>query len=226
MSQQAASLPMLGQSMQGFSQTSSPQDMSGVPRNTMNEGFTQGNPQDIISAGQRKLVFHDGLQPGQCTIPDHPIQQLNILPSLQQQLQSIGKQSICQHGSVSGALQQESTLPMLVQSSHNWMSTMQPNNANSVQANTSTLLELPRQKQEELIRMNDDMQRRQWILHETQLQLKAQQLALKLQQRIMQATQHLPENDVNELKVRCVFTMFLFSHGICIYSSLSDTSMW
>jgi hypothetical protein len=219
----------------------------------MNEGFTQGNPQDI-SAAQRKLIFQQqqimlmqqhfqqqqkppmqqhvqqqsllhptlvlptrqpmtlqmfsGLQPwaGQCTVPYFPTKQ-PILVSRQQQQQSIGQQSIFQDGSVSGAL---------LQSYPHWTSTMQPNSRNC------SLEQLPRQKQEELIRMNEAMQHRQRLLREMQLQLKAQQQSQKLQQAPMQVTHHHSENDVNELKVRCFIAMYLFSHG----RSLSDTSSY
>jgi hypothetical protein len=228
----------------------------------MNEGFTQGNPQDI-SAAQRKLIFQQqqimlmqqhfqqqqkppmqqhvqqqsllhptlvlptrqpmtlqmfsGLQPwaGQCTVPYFPTKQ-PILVSRQQQQQSIGQQSIFQHGLVSGALQQESTSPIKLQSYPHWTSTMQPNSRNC------SLEQLPRQKQEELIRMNEAMQHRQRLLREMQLQLKAQQQSQKLQQAPMQVTHHHSENDVNELKVRCFIAMYLFSHG----RSLSDTSSY
>ena len=91
---------------------------------------------------------------------------------------------------------------------------MKPNNRNC------SLESLPWQKQEELIRMNEDMQHRQRLLREMQLQFKAQQQSQKLQQAPMQGTHHLSENDVNELKVRCFIAMYLFSHGL----SLSDTS--
>ncbi|XP_066342463.1 uncharacterized protein [Miscanthus floridulus] len=260
MSQQAASLPaMLGQSMPVFSQASTLQDMSGVPRNTMNEGFTQGNLQDIYAAQIRKLILQQqqimlmqqhiqqqqkppmqqhiqqqsllhptpvistqqpmtlqkfsGLLLGQCTVPYFPTKQ-PIIVSRQQQQQSIGQQSILQHGSVSGAMQQESTLPIKLQSYPHWTSTMQPNNSNC------SLEPLLRPKQEELIRMNEDMQRSQRLLLEKQLQHKAQQQSQKLQQAPMQVTHHLSENDVNELKVKCFIAMYLFSHG----RSLSDTS--
>lgn len=265
MSQQAASLPVLGQSMPGFSQTASTeQNMSGVPQNTMNEGLTQGNPEDISAAKIRKLIFQQqqimlmqqrkqqqkppmqqhiqqqpllhptfalsthqsiilqnfsGHQPGQCTVPYFPTKKPILVSRQQHQQQSIGQQSIFQHGSVSGALQlqQESTLPIEVLSYRQWTSTMQPNNRNC------SLESLPWQKQEELIRMNEDMQRRQsrQLLEMQRLQLKAKMQSHKVQQAPMQqVTHHHSENDVDELKVRCFIAMYLFSHG----RSLSDTS--
>lgn len=49
------SLPSLGQNLSSVSQTSTLQNLSGMPQNTMNNGLAQGTPQDMYAA-QRQMA--------------------------------------------------------------------------------------------------------------------------------------------------------------------------
>ncbi|KAL6660917.1 hypothetical protein ACP70R_000301 [Stipagrostis hirtigluma subsp. patula] len=114
-----------------------------------------------------------------------------------------------QHGSMSGALKQGSTGPMQSamnpqqQSSgnmlsHNSMSTMHPN-ANSMQANASSLQQLKQQQEHHMKRqMMQQLQQNKLL----QQPLPMQQQLQKQQQAQMQVQQLHSGNDVNELKVR------------------------
>ncbi|KAL6660916.1 hypothetical protein ACP70R_000300 [Stipagrostis hirtigluma subsp. patula] len=51
---QGSSLPSLGQSLSSVSQTSTLQNMSVMPQNTMSNGLAQGAPQDIYAAQRRQ----------------------------------------------------------------------------------------------------------------------------------------------------------------------------
>ncbi|CAO2186511.1 unnamed protein product [Urochloa humidicola] len=124
-----------------------------------------------------------------------------------------------QHGSMGSALQQGNSGPMQQgamnaqqQSSSNLlsnsgMSTMQPN-ANSMQANASSLHQLKQQQQEHQIMQSQQMKRQQQMLQQyQQKQMQSQipiqqQLQKQQQQGQMQVPQLHSGNDVNELKVR------------------------
>ncbi|XP_051207945.1 mediator of RNA polymerase II transcription subunit 15a [Lolium perenne] len=123
--------------------------------------------------------------------------------------------SSLQHGSMSGTLQQGSTgqmqgtmntqLQTSSMLSHNSMSTMQPN-ANSMQANASSLQQMKQQQQDHQMMQNQQMKRQMFQqYHQKQMlqqQLPVQQQLQKQHPVQMQIPQLHAGNDVNELKVR------------------------
>ena len=155
------SLPSLGQSLPGVSQTSTLQNMSGMPQNTMNNGLAQGTPQDMYAAQrqmagrqqqqqqaqnqliyqQQKMLMNQKLQQNSLMQP-HLQQQQSLLQSTQ--LQS-SQQAMMQmsSGLQPGHSTISQTQPMAMQSAT--QSGIQQNPLNSVQQSVQSLLQQPTQ---------------------------------------------------------------------------------
>ncbi|XP_066331188.1 mediator of RNA polymerase II transcription subunit 15a-like isoform X1 [Miscanthus floridulus] len=158
------SLPSLGQNLSSVSQTSTLQNLSGMPQNTMNNGLAQGTPQDMYAAQrqmagrqqqqqqqqqahnqliyqQQKLLMNQKLQQNSLMQP-HIQQQQTLLQSTQMQS---SQQPMMQMSS--GLQPGQTTIPqtqsMAMQSAT--QSGIQQNPLNSVQQSVQSFLQQPTQ---------------------------------------------------------------------------------
>ncbi|CAM0911525.1 unnamed protein product [Alopecurus aequalis] len=198
------------------------------PSQSLQQHDSHTNPQASLSSMSTGLQSSSGIQhvpAPPATNYSMPTQQNGANVQQQQQQQQAGSNldaaqgsnfNSLQHGSMSGTLQQGSTGQMqgtmntqLQTSSsmlsHNSMSTMQPN-ANSMQANGSSLQQMKQQQQDHHMMQSQQIKRQMFNqYHQKQMlqqQLPIQQQLQKQQQVQMQIPQLHAGNDVNELKVR------------------------
>uniref|UniRef100_A0A453T9S3 Mediator complex subunit 15 KIX domain-containing protein n=2 Tax=Aegilops tauschii TaxID=37682 RepID=A0A453T9S3_AEGTS len=156
---QASSLTNIGQNLPGVNQTSTMQNVSVMPQNTMNNGLAQGTSQDIYAA-QRQMAGRQQQQQSQQLI----YQQQQMLMKQKLQQNSLMQPHIQQQQSLLQPTQMQSTQQSMMQMSsglHPVQSTVpqtqpmsrqsvtqsgiQQNQLNSVQQSVPSLLQQPQQ---------------------------------------------------------------------------------
>ncbi|VAI81520.1 unnamed protein product [Triticum turgidum subsp. durum] len=193
---QASSLTNIGQNLPGVNQTSTMQNVSVMPQNTMNNGLAQGTSQDIYAA-QRQMAGRQQQQQSQQLI----YQQQQMLMKQKLQQNSLMQPHIQQQQSLLQPTQMQSTQQSMMQMSsglHPVQSTVpqtqpmsrqsvtqsgiQQNQLNSVQQSVPSLLQQPQQS------VGRQQQQAQPSMHQ-QPSLQRQQPNIPLQQQQQQQQQ-------------------------------------
>ncbi|KAM3215239.1 hypothetical protein ACQJBY_067302 [Aegilops geniculata] len=193
---QASSLTNIGQNLPGVNQTSTMQNVSVMPQNTMNNGLAQGTSQDIYAA-QRQMAGRQQLQQSQQLI----YQQQQMLMKQKLQQNSLMQPHIQQQQSLLQPTQMQSTQKSMMPMSsglHPVQSTVpqtqpmsrqsvtqsgiQQNQLNSVQQSVPSLLQQPQQS------VGRQQQQAQPSMHQ-QPSLQRQQPNIPLQQQQQQQQQ-------------------------------------
>ncbi|KAM3210647.1 hypothetical protein ACQJBY_064554 [Aegilops geniculata] len=203
---QASSLANIGQNLPGVNQTSTMQNVSVMPQNTMNNGLTQGTSQDIYAA-QRQMAGRQQQQQSQQLIyhqqqmlMKQKLQQNSLMQPHIQQQQSLlqptqmqsSQQSMMQmsSGLHPGQSTVPQTQPMAMQSAT--QSGIQQNQLNSVQQSVQSLLQQPQQS------VGRQQQQAQPSMHQ-QPSLQSPQPNINLQQQHQQLMGQQPNVQQNQL---------------------------
>ncbi|VAI87104.1 unnamed protein product [Triticum turgidum subsp. durum] len=203
---QASSLANIGQNLPGVNQTSTMQNASVMPQNTMNNGLAQGTSQDIYAAQRQmagrqqqqqsqQLIYHQQqmlmkqkLQQNALMQPHIQQQQSLLQPTqMQSSQQSMMQMSSGLHPGQSTVPQ---TQPMAMQSAT--QSGIQQNQLNSVQQSVQSLLQQPQQS------VGRQQQQAQPSMHQ-QPSLQSLQPNIPLQQQHQQLMGQQPNVQQNQL---------------------------
>jgi len=111
------SLPSLGQNLSSVSQTSTLQNLSGMPQNTMNNGLAQGTPQDMYAA-QRQMAGRQQQQQQQQQAHNQLMyQQQKLLMNQKLQQNSLMQPHIQQQQTLLQSTQMQSSQQLMMQMS-------------------------------------------------------------------------------------------------------------
>uniref|UniRef100_A0ACD5Y1J0 Uncharacterized protein n=1 Tax=Avena sativa TaxID=4498 RepID=A0ACD5Y1J0_AVESA len=194
---QASSLTNIGQNLPGVNQTSTMQNVSVMPQNTMNNGLIQGTSQDIYQRQMvgrqqqqqqsQQLMYHQQQMLVKQKLQQNSLMQPHIQQQQQQQQQSLLQPTQMQSSQQpmmqmsSGLHPGQSTVPqsqpMAMQSAT--QSGIQQNQLNSVQQSVQSLLQQPQQS------VGRQQQQAQPSMHQ-QSSLQSQQPNISLQQQQQQ----------------------------------------